>query len=91
LTVAGGIYVIRKARDDIRAEVQSTVTLTGHFLDAQLAVLRDRWSMGGYTVPLFQLRELGDVRHLTVKFYDTHGRLLDSNEDPRSRNSVAPG
>src|SRR5580700_2642174 len=75
VTVAGGGYVIRKARDDIRAEVQSTIVLTGHFLDAQLAVLRDRWSIGGYSAPLFQLRELGDVRHLRVKFYDSRWRL----------------
>jgi two-component system sensor histidine kinase UhpB len=90
LTLAGGAYVVREARDDIRDEVLSTLNLTGHFLDAQLAVMRDRWSATGYVVPLFQLRELGDVRHLSVKFYDSHGRLLDSNEGNHDRTSVAP-
>src|ERR1700687_4733207 len=62
LTLAGGAYVVRQARDDIRDEVLSTLNLTGHFLDAQLALMRDRWSTTGYMVPLFQLRELGDGR-----------------------------
>jgi len=90
VTLAGGAYVVRQARDDIRDEVLSTLNLTGHFLDAQLALMRDRWSVTGYVVPLFQLRELGDVRHLSVKFYDTQGRLLDSNEGGHDRASVAP-
>jgi two-component system, NarL family, sensor histidine kinase UhpB len=90
VTLAGGAYVVRKARDDIRSEVLSTLNLTGHFLDAQLAVMRDRWSTSGYMVPLFQLRELGDVRHLSVKFYDSEGRLLDSNEGSHDRAPDAP-
>jgi two-component system sensor histidine kinase UhpB len=90
VTLAGGAYVVREARDDIRDEELSTLNLTGHFLDAQLAVMRDRWSATGYVVPLFQLRELGDVRHLSVKFYDSQGRLLDSNEGGHDRASVAP-
>src|SRR5271156_6361413 len=56
LTITGGVYVVRKARDDVREEVRSTLNLTGHFLDAQLDVLRDHWSAHGYAVPLFQLR-----------------------------------
>jgi two-component system, NarL family, sensor histidine kinase UhpB len=92
ITLVGGVYVVRKARDDIRAEVQSTLNLTDHFLDAQLLVLQDRWSESarGLPVPLFQLRELQDIRHLSVKFYDTQGHLLDSNEDSGGRTSAAP-
>jgi two-component system, NarL family, sensor histidine kinase UhpB len=90
VTVAGGAYVVHKARDDIRAEVQSTLNLTDHFLDAQLTVLQDRWSERGFAVPLFQLRELQDIRHLSVKFYDQRGRLLDSNEDTAGRTPSAP-
>jgi two-component system, NarL family, sensor histidine kinase UhpB len=90
VTLAGGAYIVRKARDDIRSEVLSTLNLTGHFLDAQLAVMRDRWASTGYVVPLFQLRELGDVRHLSVRFYDSRGRLLDSNEGTHERAPGAP-
>ena len=62
VTIAAGAYLVREARDDIRSEVLSTLNLTGHFLDAQLALMRDRWSLTGYVVPLCQLRELGDGR-----------------------------
>jgi two-component system, NarL family, sensor histidine kinase UhpB len=91
LTVADGIYVIRKARTDVRDEVRSTLTLTGHFLDAQLDVLQDHWAARGYAVPLFQLRSLGDVRHIDLRFYDNQGRLLDSNEDLADPRPRAPG
>jgi two-component system sensor histidine kinase UhpB len=90
LTVAAGGYVVRKARDDVREEVRSTLNLTGHFLDAQLDVLRDHWSAHGYAVPLFQLRDLSDIRHLSVRFYDNQARLLDSNEDTSGRRPQAP-
>ena len=90
MTLAGGGYVVQKARQDIRAEVRSTMSLTGHFLDAQLAVLHDHWRGQGSAVPLFQLQELRDVRHLEVSFYDSRGRLLDSNEEPGERKPQAP-
>jgi len=90
LTVADGIYVVRKARDDVRAEVRSTLILTGHFLDAQLDVLKGQWAAHGYVVPLFQLRNLGEIRHVDLRFYDNQGRLLDSNQDVTDRRPRAP-
>ena len=91
LTVADGFYVINKARADVRDEVRSTLILTGHFLDAQLDVLRNHWAEHGYVVPLFQLRTLGDIRHVDIRFYDNQGRLLDSNEDLAAPRPRAPG
>ena len=67
LTGTGGVYVVTKARNDVRDEARSTITLTGHFLDAQLDVLRDHWSEHGYVVPLFQLRELREQKHPDVQ------------------------
>ncbi len=90
LTIVDGIYVISKARDDVRDEVRSTLALTGHFLDAQLDVLKDRWAAHGYVVPLFQLRELHATRHVVIRFYDSRGALLDSNEDSADRRPTAP-
>jgi two-component system, NarL family, sensor histidine kinase UhpB len=90
LTIADGFYVVRKARDDVRDEVRSTLTLTGHFLDAQLDILKDRWAEHGYIMPLFQLRNLSDIRHVDIKFYDNQGRVLDSNEDATARRPRAP-
>lgn len=90
MMLAGGAFIVREARRDIRAEVRSTMSLTGHFLDAQLAVLHDRASGQGYATRLFQLRELRDVRHLEVNFYDANGALLDSNEVQGEHRSAAP-
>jgi two-component system, NarL family, sensor histidine kinase UhpB len=90
LTAADGIYLIRKARNDVRDEVRSTLTLSGHFLDAQLDVLRERWLTHGSAMPVFQLRNLGDIRHVDLRFYDNQGRLLDTNENTAERRSRAP-
>jgi two-component system, NarL family, sensor histidine kinase UhpB len=91
LTVADGTYVIRKARDDVREEVRSTLALAVHFADAQLDAWSSRWAAHGYAVPLFQLRNLTDIRHVAIRFYDSRGRLLESNEDVTDRKLRAPG
>jgi len=90
MTLAGGEYVVQQARKDIRDEVRSTMNLTGHFLDAQLAVLQQHGLPQGGAMPLFQLTELREVRHLTVSFFDSRGVLLDSNEAPGERKPQAP-
>jgi two-component system, NarL family, sensor histidine kinase UhpB len=79
VTLAGGVYVVRSAREDIQAEVRSTLNLTGHFLDAEIALLADRPPDGATRPPDLRLRELTGVRHLSVQFFDNHGRLLESN------------
>lgn len=90
VTFAGGVYVVHKARADTQAEVQSTLNLAGHFLDAQIAVLRDRSRSRAHAAPLLHLRDLGDIRHLSVQFFDAHGRLADSNEARRQHSAIAP-
>ena len=81
ITLAGAAYIVRKARDDTRAEVQSTLALAGDLLDARLAALRDHPPPAGRA--LLQLRELGDIRHLHVDFYDAQGRLAESSDSGR--------
>ena len=88
-TLAGGIYVVGKARDDITAETRSTLDLTSHFLDAQIEDLHDGWAAHGYSTPTFHLRDLGDIRHLNVTFYDDRGRPLEADAGA-DRQSVAP-
>jgi two-component system sensor histidine kinase UhpB len=90
MTLVGGEYVVQQARQDIRAEVRSTISLTGHFLDAQLALVQDHALGQGFAVKLFQLKELRDVRHLKVSFYDSYGHQLDTNEEPGERKPLAP-
>ncbi|HEV7985685.1 MAG TPA: ATP-binding protein [Steroidobacteraceae bacterium] len=81
MMLAGGAYIVREARQDIRDEVRSTMNLTGHFLDAQLALLQDRG---------LQLKQLRDIRHLEVNFYDDRGALIDTNEAHGERKPAAP-
>jgi two-component system sensor histidine kinase UhpB len=90
VTIAGGVYIVQKARDDTQAEIRSTLALAGRLLDAQLALLTDRPDPSLTRAPLFQLRELGNIRHLSVRFYDDQGQLLDSNDRQYERNAVAP-
>ncbi len=85
-----GCTSIQRARDDTRDETRSTVALTAHFLDAQLDLFRDQWNTTGYTTPQFRLRELGGIRHLNVRFFDTQGHLLESNEGNNDHNPTAP-
>jgi two-component system, NarL family, sensor histidine kinase UhpB len=90
VTVAGGIYIVQKAGDDAREEARSTVTLTSHLLDAQIEGLRSQWENHGYSPPQFNLNQLEDIRHLSIKFYDANGRLVDSNEDPTREKPSMP-
>jgi two-component system sensor histidine kinase UhpB len=90
MMMAGAGYIVREARQDIRAEVLSTMNLTGHFLDAQLEVLQDRGLEQGHSLRLFQLKQLQDVRHLEVNFYDNRGVLVDTNEAHGERRPSAP-
>ncbi len=90
VTVAGGIYVVHKARDDAREEARSTVTLTSHLLDAQIQSLRSQWESHGYSPPQFNLSQLQDIRHLSIKFYEAGGRLVDSNVDPTREKPSMP-
>lgn len=90
VTLAGVVYVVRTARDDIRDETQSTLVLTDHLLDAEVDVLHERWAVHGFEMPLFKLRELGEIRHLRVQFYDTRGVLVESNEVAGTHSPTAP-
>jgi two-component system, NarL family, sensor histidine kinase UhpB len=90
VTVAGGDYVVQKARDDARQETHSTVTLTSHLVNAQIESLHSQWESHGYSPPEFNLRQLEDIRHVRIRFYDTEGRLADSNDDPNREKRSMP-
>jgi two-component system sensor histidine kinase UhpB len=90
MTVLGGGYIVAKARDDVRAEIRSTLDLTAHFLNMQLVALREQ-PIAARSIPqVFRLGELHDVRHLEVQFFDRDGILLDSNEAGGDRQPLAP-
>lgn len=78
------VMMIHNARDDVRAEVQSTATLAMHLLDAEILHYTSdfgwlRETNGQNSNSMFRLHSLGNVRHLRIEFFDANGRLRDSN------------
>ncbi len=80
-------FVIENAREDVRAEVNSTANLVLHLLDAEIVHYTsdygwlNRYSSGETSI--FRLGKLGDIRHLRIDFYDANGRLRETNVDAR--------
>jgi two-component system sensor histidine kinase UhpB len=84
MLLAGGVFLLRAARMDVRAEIQSAATLAMHVLDGELA----RTAAGAGELPRFGLASLGAVRHLRIELYDAAGRLVETNhaaDDPPAR------
>ncbi|ABE49082.1 signal transduction histidine kinase, glucose-6-phosphate specific [Methylobacillus flagellatus KT] len=78
------VMMIHNARDDVRAEVQSTATLAMHLLDAEILHYTSDFAWlneadGQNPNSIFRLHNLGNVRHLRIEFFDANGRLRDSN------------
>jgi len=87
IIIGGGIYTVQDARDNVRAEIESTVILALHLLDDEA---RSTTPVSAYNGSAFQLRSLANVRHLKIDFFDTYGRLQDTNQLGRLPSGV-PG
>ena len=85
LLAMSAYFVIENAREDVRAEVNSTANLVLHLLDAEIVHYTsdygwlNRYSSG--KISIFRLNTLGDIRHLKIDFYDSQGRLRETNLD----------
>lgn len=87
LLLTWAVSVVKNAREDVLAEVDSSTNLVMHLLDAEIAhYMTDfGWlnnSENGQT-NLFRLDELTNIRHLKVDFFDMTGRLRESNRSTR--------
>ncbi len=87
LLLTWAVSVVKNAREDVLAEVDSSTNLVIHLLDAEIAhYMTDfGWlnnSENGQT-NLFRLDELTNIRHLKVDFFDMNGRLRESNRSTR--------
>jgi two-component system sensor histidine kinase UhpB len=84
----GAYMTIENARDDIRAEVDSTTVLALHLLDTEISHYTSdySWANRGVDngVSIFRLQSLDNIRHLRIEFFDSFGRLRDSNRPPIS-------
>lgn len=73
----------RNAREDVRAEVQSTAGLALHLLDAEILYYTSDYawlnSENQNKASIFRLQSLSNIRHLRIEFFDAAGRLRDSN------------
>jgi len=90
----GAGMIIDDARDDIRAEVESSTLLALHLLDAQVLhyTLDYDWAntYDANEAPIFRLQNLDNVRHLRIEFFDALGRLRDGNRPPATSADKAP-
>jgi two-component system, NarL family, sensor histidine kinase UhpB len=77
-------FIVENARDDVRAEVNSTSNLVLHLLDAEIIHYSTDFGWLNRTykgaVSIFRLKELGDIRHLKIDFYDAMGNLRETNQ-----------
>lgn len=82
-------FIVENAREDVRAEVNSTSNLVLHLLDAEILHFTsdygwlNRTYKGSFSV--FRLNELRDIRHLRIDFYDVVGKLRESNHTEKER------
>lgn len=94
ILLLAAVMMVHNAREDVRAEVQSTATLAMHLLDAEILHYTSDYAwLHGVEEPrsdsIFRLHSLGNVRHLRIEFFDAHGRLRDSNLEEGEQKSVS--
>lgn len=88
MLAAGGLFLLRAAREDVRVEVQSTARLAMHLLDAQIAQAGAAGAPG--VLPRFGLDRLEYVRHVRIELHDAQGRRVESNHGDATREPAAP-
>ena len=85
ILVIGAVKAIHNAREDVRAEVASTMDFALHMLDAELSHFRFRDKvLSDESQSPFMLSKLAGVRHLRIEFYGPTNQLIESNEDENS-------
>lgn len=91
LLLTWAVSVVKNAREDVLAEVQSTSNLVMHLLDAEIAHYMTDFGWLQHNqqegIQIFRLEELKNIRHLKVDFYDNNGRLRESNRSTRLTHS----
>jgi two-component system sensor histidine kinase UhpB len=85
---AAGVFLLGAAREDVRAEVQSTARLAMYFLDAEL--VRERPEAPPNALPRFGLDVLAHVRHVQIELFDAEGKQVESNHGAMPRAASAP-
>ncbi|SDK14280.1 two-component system, NarL family, sensor histidine kinase UhpB [Methylophilus rhizosphaerae] len=87
LLLSWAMSVIKNAREDVLAEVESTTSLVIHLLDAEIAHYMTDFGWlnrgGDGKITIFRLEQLVNIRHLKIDFFDNNGHLRESNRSVR--------
>jgi two-component system, NarL family, sensor histidine kinase UhpB len=87
LLLTWAVSVVKNAREDVLAEVDSSTNLVMHLLDAEIAHYMTDFGWLNHQedgqTNIFRLDELTNIRHLKVDFFDMNGRLRESNRTTR--------
>lgn len=87
LLLSWAFSVIKNAREDVLAEVESTTSLVMHLLDAEIAHYMTDFGWlnrdAEASIRIFRLEELENIRHLKIDFFDVSGHLRESNRSTR--------
>jgi len=76
--IGGVFFNVYNARDNVKAEVESTEKLTLYLFDT--AILNNKEiGRNGLDKKLFKLERLKHMRHVKIEFYDENGMLIDTN------------
>jgi len=91
MLVIGSGFMLFNARENVRAEIESTASLALHLLDREILMFSET-PIGGPNAMPFNLASLSHIRHLRIEFFDMVGSLRDSNQvaDEESDDDVAP-
>jgi two-component system, NarL family, sensor histidine kinase UhpB len=83
--LGGLIFNIYNARDNVRAEVESTEKLTLYLFDTTILNNKDL-GRSGLDKRLFKLQSLRHMRHVKIEFYNEDNQLIDTNRDDTNLN-----
>jgi len=72
--VMGAWFMLLNARENVRAEINSTASLALHLLDREILFF-SVMPISNNTAQIFNLDDLSDIRHLRIEFFDAQGRL----------------
>lgn len=89
--IIGSGFMLLNARENVRAEIESTASLALHLLDREILTFA-RTPVGGPHAMPFNLASLSHIRHLRIEFVDMSGNIRDTNQtkDAGSDKHIAP-
>jgi two-component system sensor histidine kinase UhpB len=78
-------FVVKSAREDVRAEITSTASLALHLLDAEILHYSSDFGSINNGTSIFKLQSLDNIRHLKIDFYDINGKLRETNRKNKQK------